>query len=526
MFRIISLNINDWNYLGHIPEDKLVLIPAKEIKQTKKPYTSVLIGPNGTGKSTLLSYIGRIFEDLKFAKENQGKRNAKAISFPYSITFQLNQSKIQITHKSDGLDLKEFKQDKRTLKWNYNISVNGEQIKSDWSQVELPEQVIAVSYLPMDRFRQKKNLPNDFYQYLGLRHRSNAASPQYFLNNTLPLLFNYIAESKSIRFLKEILEFMSVDQNYLGIQLEYRYKKFFFTGNLTASEFKALFEDTKQFSKREGTSFAVDYYKRYIKEDERLIKRIVTYLNVRSQQDNISVGEKSLLEFNLFENMELIEELSLIQHLQKLDLLSSASLLFKKSAGSLINSQNLSSGEFHFLTTMISIQASLKENTLVLIDEPDTSLHPNWQIKYINKLKELFQKWNSSHFIIATHSHFMVSDLENESSEVIGLKGQVPNVTAKPMNTNTFGLSAEEILLDIFGVPTTRNLFVYEKIGEILDMIALRDTEQKVVPENEFDKTIKEKVKYLQEKGIDKLSNEDPLKEVIDKIIAKYGRPQ
>ncbi len=526
MFRLISLTINDWNYLGHIPEGNLVFIPTKEITPTKKPYTSVLIGANGTGKSTLLSYIGRIFEDLKFAKENQGKRNPKSISFPYSITFQINQSKFQITHISNGLDFKEFKQDKRTLKWNYNISLNGEQLNSDWSKVELPEQVIAISYLPMDRFRQKKNLPNDFYQYLGLRHRSNAASPQYFLNNTLPLLFNYISESKSIWFLKEILYFMSVDQDYFGIQLEYRYKKFFFTGNLTPSGFQELFEDTKQFSKREGTSFAADYYKRYIKEDNKLIKRIVTYLNVRSRQDNVILGEKSLLEFNLFENMELIEELSLIQHLQKLDLLSSASLLFKKSAGTLINSENLSSGEFHFLTTMISIQASLKENTLILIDEPDTSLHPNWQIKYINKLKELFQKWNSTHFIIATHSHFIVSDLENESSEVIGLIGQVPNVTAKPMNTNTFGLSAEEILLDIFGVPTTRNLFIYEKVGEILDMIALRDTENQVVPESIFEIEVKKKVEYLQNKGIDKLSNEDPLKEVIDKIIAKYGRSQ
>jgi hypothetical protein len=57
-------------------------------------------------------------------------------------------------------------------------------------------------------------------------------------------------------------------------------------------------------------------------------------------------------------------------------------------------------------------------------------------------------------------------------------------------------------------------------------MIALRDTEQKVVPENIFEAEVKKKVEYLQNKGIDKLSNEDPLKEVIDKIIAKYGRPQ
>jgi predicted ATPase len=525
MFRLISLNINDWNYLGHIPEGMLVFVPDQEIKLTALPYTTVLIGANGTGKSTLLSYIAKIFEDLNFIKEN-GKRNPKALSFPYSICYQIGIKKYRISHTNDGLDVAAFKEDKRILKWNYSVSANDKPIKTQWSEIELPEQIIAVSYLPMDRFRQKRNFPDDFYQYLGLRHRSNAASPQYFLNNTLPLLFNYISENKSVNFLKDILKFMGVDPTYLGIQLEYRYKKFFFTGELTTTKFQELFEDTKLFSKRESTSYAVEYYQRYIKKEKDLIKRIVTYLNVRTIQDKIGIGEKNLLEFNLFKNLEIIEELSLIQYLQKLDLLSSASLLFKKSRGKPINSQDLSSGEFHFLTTMIAIQTTLKNNSLVLIDEPDTSLHPNWQMKYVRNLKDLFKKWNSAHFVMATHSHFIISDLENDSSEIIGLKGQVPNVEAKSMNVKTYGSSAEEVLLEIFGVPTTRNLFVYEKVGEILDMIALRDTDQKIVSQNNFASEIEKRIKHLQDKGIDKLSKEDPLKEVIEKLIGKYGRPQ
>lgn len=524
MFRLVSLNINDWNYLGHIPEGKLMFIPDIEIKLTELPYSTVLIGPNGTGKSTLLSYIARIFEDLKFIKES-GKRNPKGINFPYSISYQIDKTKFQISQRNEGLDIASFKKDKRRLKWNYHISINDKAIDNNWTEIELPEQIIAVSYLPMDRFRQKKNLPDDFYQYLGLRHRSNAASPQYFLNNTLPLLFSYISESKSVKFLKDILSFMNVDQTYLGIQLEYRYKQFFFTGELTVTRFQELFENTKQYSKRESTSYAVEYFERYIKKEKELIRRIVTYLNTRTKQDKIGIGKKSLLEFNLFDNMEVIDELSLIRHLQKLDLLSSASLLFKKSQGTPINSQDLSSGEFHFLTTMIAIQATLKKNSLVLIDEPDTSLHPNWQMKYVHNLKDLFKKWNSAHFIMATHSHFIISDLENKSSEIIGLKGQVPKVEAKPLNVQTFGSSAEEVLLEIFGVPTTRNLYVYEKIGEILDMIALRDTEQRVVPENMFELEVSNRIKHLQDKGIDKLSKEDPLKEVIEKLVSKYGRP-
>jgi hypothetical protein len=127
---------------------------------------------------------------------------------------------------------------------------------------------------------------------------------------------------------------------------------------------------------------------------------------------------------------------------------------------------------------------------------------------------------------MATHSHFIISDLENESSEIIGLKGQVPHVEAQSLNVKTYGSSAEEVLLEIFGVPTTRNFFIYEKVGEILDMVALRDAKKSEGNEVNNLNEITEKIEYLQSKGIDKLSKEDPLKEIVDKLISKYGRPQ
>jgi len=524
MFRLISLNFDDQSYLGHMPADSLVFVPEKERTTTALPYSTVLIGPNGTGKSTILSYIAKIFEDINELKAS-GKRNSKAISFPYSISYQINERIFTITQLSGRLNRDAFRATSQVIKWVYHIHIDGVDKSGNWSIVETPSQVIAVSYLPMDRFRQKKNSPNDFYQYLGLRHRSNAASPQYFLNNTLPLLFNFISKNKSIQFLKDILKFMHVDPTYLGVQLEYRYKKQFFTGKLDKQDFINLFENSKSYSKREGTSFALGYFENYIRSDNNLIAKIVQYLNARSIQDSISVGEKSILEFDLFENIELIDELSLIHHLQKLDLLASASLIFRKAPGQSIKSQDLSSGEFHFLTTMIAILVTIEKNSLVLIDEPDTSLHPNWQMKYIHNLKSLFKHWNSSHFIMTTHSHFIVSDLESSSSEVIGIKGSAPRIKAKAFNVSTFGLSAEEVLLEIFEVPTTRNYYVYEKIGEILDVIANRDTDiSKYVTDKGYVDVVKEKLGYLLDKGLDKLSQEDPLKEVIDKLLSSYGR--
>ncbi len=63
-------------------------------------------------------------------------------------------------------------------------------------------------------------------------------------------------------------------------------------------------------------------------------------------------------------------------------------------------------------------RANNKKSFIILIDEPDLHLHLDWQKKYIQKLIDVFSNLNTEikiHFIIATHSPFILSDLPNES---------------------------------------------------------------------------------------------------------------
>ena len=63
MFRLISFGFDDF-ILGHVSDKDFKLVPDDEIKETIFPYTTVLIGNNGSGKSTILSYISKVFMDL------------------------------------------------------------------------------------------------------------------------------------------------------------------------------------------------------------------------------------------------------------------------------------------------------------------------------------------------------------------------------------------------------------------------------------------------------------------------------
>lgn len=71
--------------------------------------------------------------------------------------------------------------------------------------------------------------------------------------------------------------------------------------------------------------------------------------------------------------------------------------------GQEISPDRLSSGEQHELVLVYDLLFQVKENTLVLIDEPEISLHVGWQRQFMTDLFEISQL-TSLRFLIATHS--------------------------------------------------------------------------------------------------------------------------
>ena len=91
---------------------------------------------------------------------------------------------------------------------------------------------------------------------------------------------------------------------------------------------------------------------------------------------------------------------------------------------------SLSAGEKVTLLRFTNIYMSIlekynnwKNSFLILIDEPDLHLHLDWQRQYIQKLIDVFSNLPPDiklHFIIGTHSPFLISDLPREC--IVALK--------------------------------------------------------------------------------------------------------
>lgn len=90
-----------------------------------------------------------------------------------------------------------------------------------------------------------------------------------------------------------------------------------------------------------------------------------------------------------------------------------------------IDLDSLSSGEQHEIILMIDLLFNVPDGALVLIDEPEISLHVAWQIKFIPDVIEI-AKLSKFCFVVATHSPQIVND-QWERAFRLGPSEEIPS---------------------------------------------------------------------------------------------------
>ncbi len=83
--------------------------------------------------------------------------------------------------------------------------------------------------------------------------------------------------------------------------------------------------------------------------------------------------------------------------------------VFKSQNGSILELTELSSGEQHEVVLLFELLFKATENSLVLIDEPEISLHVVWQKEFLNDIKEIIKLKNID-IVIATHSPQIINE--------------------------------------------------------------------------------------------------------------------
>lgn len=87
----------------------------------------------------------------------------------------------------------------------------------------------------------------------------------------------------------------------------------------------------------------------------------------------------------------------------------SKGFIFTTQEGEVLSPTGLSSGEQHELVILYELLFKVKPNTLILIDEPEMSLHISWQQEFLKDLQEI-TKLSELDILMATHSPDIIND--------------------------------------------------------------------------------------------------------------------
>ncbi|PKA82789.1 putative ATP-binding protein involved in virulence [Ulvibacter sp. MAR_2010_11] len=116
----------------------------------------------------------------------------------------------------------------------------------------------------------------------------------------------------------------------------------------------------------------------------------------------------------------------------------------------------LSSGEKQivFRGSFLLKNKESSKGALILIDEPEISLHPTWQLKILTYFKNLFSSENeqTSQIIIATHSPFIIHNSNRVDDKVIVLKRNDAGQIITSNNPEFYNWTPEEKIKSAFNV--------------------------------------------------------------------------
>ena len=128
--------------------------------------------------------------------------------------------------------------------------------------------------------------------------------------------------------------------------------------------------------------------------------------------------------------------------------------------------EELSDGESQLLQILAILKLYSQENTLFLLDEPETHLNPAWRTsfhKYVSDALNAGNKGTKSQVFLSTHSPFMVSSLKCQNVYQFR-RDDNGFIRMNMVQNETYGASFDVLIKELFGL---RSLISQSVIDEI-----------------------------------------------------------
>ena len=473
--------------------DKVYIEDFKNLKKfcidlDETQMNTVLLGQNATGKSNFIEALVQIFKFLDLSNSNA----RRFPEFKYWIRYQCRNKTITI----------EYLEDK-----NYVIHIEGKtkspSLKDFFSENGKKE------YLPQYIFTYYSGTNNrldeifwehqkNFYKEIikkGFDSSRLDSLRRLFYVKPIHSFFVLMAffslqrmEKKSKDFLKNVLGIEDLE-SVLFVLKEAKWEndkgdpKFWGAEGLVKDfldvvwdySYAPIYHQTKVYPDFRSKGVNENHLYLYLKDKETLKRFAKKYFEINNQKPNNTFLFKAL-------------ESSYIS-----DMLKEVKVVVKKKKDGKVTFKELSEGEQQLLTVIGLLIFTREDESLVLLDEPDTHLNPLWKYDYLHYLKSLvkskdklesseeIEEDKTTHVIINTHDPLVIGSMVKSQVRLFGkeienqfqndekpkdkyeeLRQQALNFAIEP-DIDPQGLGVAGILTsEMFGLPS-----VLDKVTQI-----------------------------------------------------------
>ncbi|HUK99786.1 MAG TPA: AAA family ATPase, partial [Nitrospirota bacterium] len=218
------------------------------------------------------------------------------------------------------------------------------------------------------------------------------------------------------------------------------------------------------FDQMENTEFLY-LYLRDVKQLRKLARESLAAMQRKT-------GHQKTIEKEAFKAVEFFK---LLESTFMSDLIHETRIRVQVRHAGALTFRELSEGEQQLLTVVGMLRFTRDEDSLFLLDEPDTHLNPAWGIEYLNILRKHADTGKNSHLLIATHDPLVLTNLRRNQVAILERNEESGKVASLEPEEDPVGMGVQGILRNMFGLRSAVGTEIQKKLDERARLLAWGD---------------------------------------------------
>lgn len=229
---------------------------------------------------------------------------------------------------------------------------------------------------------------------------------------------------------------------------------FSFPGNMIESTYRPVLDSIIRPEIKTGSG-----------NSDELTRQILKYVDKIVYVD----GKTSYEAYGNIQAMldDIFNEFSLAVRFKGID--ADKNLVFQDIKGNTFGIDALSDGERQLLSKIFPLFFNDIEGKVIILDEPEESLHPSWQAVLLPLLRKCSER-KGCQIILATHSPQIISSAHSDELRIM-TKDENGHIKAETCGEGPYGWTIEKILLEVQGVRFNRDPEIENRLEVLRDKL-------------------------------------------------------